>query len=333
MIKTYLGIEVGNRSLKLAVCEGNRIKKFVQEGIPNDIVKEGQISDWDRMTKLLKETLKKYGISCKDAAMVLPEDITYVRRVVMPYMTVEQLRFNLPYEFSDFIAEEKDEYVYDYAVMDIFEEEENGKTVKNMDIMAAAVSKTNLELYRHMLKECKLRLRIAASESSAYQNIVRKYMELNPSEREADFAVLNLGHYAVNLRIYTKGKYETGKEIKPGLQSIASIISQSEQISELEVPYLSRNDASFSKEECMAVYDQIALEVMRVISFFNYNHPGNTLDTLHCCGRGLTIRPLTETLENVVGMKIKGLQELFGDISEDNQAMVYGAAAVGITWN
>lgn len=335
MIKTYLGIEIGNQSIKFAVCTGDRVKDFITERLPDNIVKDGSIISWDKMADFIKDKLKKHRIGCRDVAIVLPEDITYVRRFLMPHMTVDQLRFNLPYEFHNYITEEKDNYFYDYGVMGMVKEENNGQVLNNMDILAAAVSKETIEKYRYMLKRGGLKLRVAAPESQAYQNIVRKHVELHSSEEERDYAILDIGHNAVNLRIFIEGKYETSKEIELGLGTVNDIISDTYGVDEYVAESYKMNNENniLYSEECMSVYSKIALEVMRVLNFFTYNHPNNTLDTLYCCGGGTKIEPLMETLRDTVGLKVKGLHELLVDISEDTDALKLGAAAVGITWN
>ena len=48
---------------------------------------------------------------------MLPNDAVFVKNVEMPLMTVEQLEYNLPFEFKDYITGELREYVFDYALM------------------------------------------------------------------------------------------------------------------------------------------------------------------------------------------------------------------------
>lgn len=335
MIKTYLGIEIGNQNIKFAVCTGDRIKDFFTEGLPENIVRDGTIVSFDKVSDFIKEKLKKNRISFKDVAIVLPEDITYVRRLMMPHMTVDQLKFNLPYEFHNYITEEKDKYIYDYGVMSIVEEEQNGQVLKNMDIMAAAVSKETIEKYRNMLKRSGLKLRVIAPESQAYQNIVRKHEELHFPRENRDYAILDIGHNAVNLRIFIEGKYETRREIELGIETIDHIISDTYGVEKHNAKSYKMNNENniLYSDECMLAYNQIALEVMRVINFFTYNHPNNTLDTLYCCGGGAKIEPLMDTLKDRVGLEVKGLNELLVDVGDDKDALLLGAAAVGITWN
>lgn len=335
MIKTYLGIEIGNSEIKFAVCAEDKIKQFIAEKLPENIVRDGMIVSWDAMADFIKGKLKEHRITCKDVALVLPEDATYVRRFLMPYMTVEQMKINLPYEFRDYITEEKDKYVYDYAVMGVVEEEHDGQVSKSIDIMAVAVLKELIEQYKSMLKRCKLKLRIAAPKSCAYQNIIRKYMDMKSIQEAGDYAILDIGHNIVTLRIFTGGKYETGREMEIGIKDITYAISNAFNVDEhiAEIYKTSNQNNILYSEECMAIYSQMALEVNRVINFFTYNYPNNVLDTIYVCGGGSKIEPLMERLDDIIDLKVKGLDELFKGMIDNKEALLCGAIAIGITWN
>lgn len=334
-MKTYLGIEIGNQRIKFAICTEDGVKQFLIEELPEDLVKDGSIQSWEGMATFIKEIKKKHRITCKEVAMILPESTTYVRRFMVPYMTVDQLRFNLPYEFHDFITADKESYFYDYAVMGIVEEEQEGRGAKNIDLMAVAVSKDTIDKYKNMLKRCGLKLKVAAPTACAYQNLVRKHKQESLSIKNGDYAILDIGHKTVNLRIFIDGKYETGREIEPGLEALNGVIANALSVDEQTAESYKRNNQNeiLYSEECMSFYNQITLEVIRVITFFTYNYPNNTLDTLYCCGGGAKIEPLLETLRDSLELKVKGLNELFLESRGNEEALVLGAAAVGITWN
>ncbi|MFQ9208200.1 MAG: hypothetical protein ACLR3S_02900 [Clostridium fessum] len=61
--------------------------------------------------------LKEYAIRCRNVVFVIRQEDAYVRRFELPLMTEEQLRLNLPYEFHDYIGNEMDKYVFDYAMI------------------------------------------------------------------------------------------------------------------------------------------------------------------------------------------------------------------------
>ena len=48
---------------------------------------------------------------------MLPNEVVFIKNVEMPPMSVDQLKYNLPFEFNDYITGERKEYVFDYAVV------------------------------------------------------------------------------------------------------------------------------------------------------------------------------------------------------------------------
>ena len=285
------------------------------------------------MAKFLKQILKKHKISCKNVALVLPENVTYIRRLMLPYMTVDQLKVNLPYEFRDFISEQKEDYIYDYALMELLEKEDETQNVPYMDLMAAAVAKETIEEYRKMLKVSGLKLKIAAPPSCAYQNIVFHHMLEYSSDKKMDYAILDIGYETVELHIFTEGKYETEKSIENGLKEIQELLFEQVHMEFMEFLKTPNHQQVLSEEKYMTIYETIALEVMRVVNFFTYNHPNNTLERLYCCGGGVFLEPLLEVLQDTVGLKVKKLSELFPNQKQHQLALVMAPAAVGITWN
>ena len=124
MAKSILGIDIGANRLKLAVLTNGRVKKTVSVPVPENLYRDGRITSPDTMAGLLRETLDKNHIRVQDAAVVLSDDPLYLRVLNMPPMSEEQLTYNLPYEFNDYITGELKDYVFDYAVLSLPREEE-----------------------------------------------------------------------------------------------------------------------------------------------------------------------------------------------------------------
>ncbi|MBQ1411304.1 MAG: pilus assembly protein PilM [Oscillospiraceae bacterium] len=122
MAKTILGVDIGSDSLKLALVAGKIVKKVVAVPMPHSLVKEGRVVSIDAMGDLISSTMRENDIHCTEGAMVLPDEVAYVRNVVMHRMTTEQLDTNLPYEFRDYISEDLSNFYYDYALLDAVEE-------------------------------------------------------------------------------------------------------------------------------------------------------------------------------------------------------------------
>ena len=117
MAKTILGIDVGRETLKLALMKNGHVIKTASVQMPENLLRDGRIVSRESMSDILKKAMKEHGMKASQAAFVLPNEAVYVKNVEMPLMTIDQLRYNLPFEFNDYITGEVKDYVFDYAVL------------------------------------------------------------------------------------------------------------------------------------------------------------------------------------------------------------------------
>lgn len=96
-MKNCLGIELGNYRIKIAYMEKNVLAEYFSERIEN-----GEKPDHRLIAQTVRELLAEKNVRCKKAVFVLKQEDSYVKRVHMPLMTVDQLKLNLPYEFHDY---------------------------------------------------------------------------------------------------------------------------------------------------------------------------------------------------------------------------------------
>ncbi|WP_130836540.1 pilus assembly protein PilM [Lachnoclostridium sp. Marseille-P6806] len=145
-----IGIDIGNYRMKLVSVERGALRQAVCVELPDGMVRDGRIVAYSAMTDFLKETLREKRLRFRRAAVALPPETYYIRRVRLPRMTVRQLEVNLPYEFHDYISGDPGRYVYDYAVLSMDE--------GNMDLIACAAPKDLVNNYRVMLRRAGIRL-------------------------------------------------------------------------------------------------------------------------------------------------------------------------------
>ena len=98
-----VGFEIGDHSVKLAYFAGNELKKAVCAELPDAMVSHGRILSMDAMADFLRDTARANGIPRAGAAVSLSLADAYTRDVTMPAMTEQQLSYNLPFEFHDFL--------------------------------------------------------------------------------------------------------------------------------------------------------------------------------------------------------------------------------------
>lgn len=193
MAKTILGVDIGYDSLKLALVNGKTVRKSAIVPMPKNLIREGRVVSTETMGELIRRTMKENGIHCSQAALVLPNETVFIRSVTMPVMTVDQLNYNLPFEFRDYITDELKDYIFDYAVVSVSEgkqeasgeEEQSDESVEGgsaMELMAVAAPKSLLEESKETLHRAGLKLVKAAPTVCAYQALIRSKMNADPKK-------------------------------------------------------------------------------------------------------------------------------------------------------
>lgn len=332
MAKKILGVEIGNCCLKIAVCSDDNLERMVTADLPDNLVQEDEIVSWEAMAEFIKEVIKKNQITAKNAALVIPEKLVYSKHVFMPAMTVDQLRVNLPYEFHDYITEDKDKYFYDYAVINKTADEEGNFT--EMELMAAAAPKETVNRYQTMFRRAGLRLTLIAPDYCALRNIIKDYEEVKGIEEPGDYAILDIGHKTVKIYFFTKGEYEITRVMETGCREIDRYIAETLEVEEhIARIYKETNKMDVLHQPgCEEIYSHMAIEVMRVLNFYNFNYPDNRLGTLYYCGGGAMIEPLIRAVAGATEVEAVSLDRLLTDRYEDTAEILMGAQALGVTW-
>ncbi len=128
-------------------------------------------------------------------------------------MTEQQLAYNLPFEFHDFLTEEKSKYFFDYSVREVLRDESGQPT--EMNLLACATLKSTVESYRTMLRRAGFRLRVLTPASALTAPCCRPTTRRTRQEGR-DLCVVNLGHSATFLYIYRGGHFASRREIEVG---------------------------------------------------------------------------------------------------------------------
>lgn len=330
MAKTYTGIDIGSSQVKLAVCGGNgEIRQLAAVPVPDQLVHEGRVTSREAMGELLRTAVREHKIKNRTCAVILPAALAFTRRLTVPLMSVEQLKLNLPYEFRDFITQEKDKYVYDYAVAGtVLDQTGRGA----LDLAAAACLKSTLSDYASMLRRAGFRMAVAAPVEFAYGTLLRMRVQAKPETQKNECCVIDLGHAATRVHIFKKNHLEVTRVIEYGCSLLDSVIADELHVDEhIARTYkeMNHNDVQ-SLEICRTVYHNIAIEIMRAINFYGFNNPESRLTDAYYCGGGARIPPLVEDVAATIGLTLHSVEELLPANPANRQEPLLHAAAVGI---
>ncbi len=318
------GFDIGSRFLHIAVVKKQGVKRIFSAPLPEGSVREGRIVSYEAMGDFIKETCKKNKIRFDDAAVILPSSLCFCRRLSVPAMSHEQLTVNLPYEFRDFITSEKDAYFYDYAVLRVIHDA-NEEPV-GLDLMAAAALKSTIADYRGMFRRAGIKLKTAIPIEMAYINLMSKN-----DDPQHCHCLIDVGHTAIRLYMYIGGRFESSHMLEYGCSALDNAIAEALHVDPfIASSYREANhDDCQSLPECMDIYQNMAVEVQRVVHFFRYNNPDVELEHIHITGGGARIRPLRDTLENTLSIPILDATELL-NIDADDGDIGLGASGAAL---
>lgn len=329
MTNTILGLDVGGSTLKLAVMDRGRVQKLAAEPLPDNLVRDSRIVSTDALAQELRAALHRHRVTVKQCALVLPSAVSFTRKITMPYMTVEQLRVNLPYEFHDYIQNDKDLYFYDYAVVRVRAGEDG--VPRELELLAAAVPKAAIAEYRTMLRKAGLKLAVAVPEYLAQRNLIRDY-EARESGHPAEYCLVDMGHSAIRVHMYRGAVYETSRVIEYGGASIDALIADAVAVDpHLAADYKLTNYAGAQElPACRELYARIAVEILRAVNFYGFNTPDADLRDIWFGGGLSKVAALMEEIGGTLELKLHRVEELLpGGLEEPCAALC--AAAVGAT--
>ena len=317
-----VGIDIGHDRLKLVQISNGKIKKTVVVDTPENLVKNGVVVSIETMGEFLRETMKENGINASQAALVLNGERVYVRNVTMPLMNSEQLLYNLPYEFRDYITEELKDYLFDFGMRSVNEEE------RTMDVFAAAVPKQHIEDDRALLRKAGLKLVKAAPLLSAYRGLIKDYEKTHETR---DYCILNLGYQSIRMDVFHGTEYLTTHVLDTGLSTLDAILSESMGVDEhIAHTYLLTNykDCQDS-DECKNAFANMAVELMRTMNFLRYSMQDVNLDEIWVCGGGAEIENLRNAIAEQLDTPVYRAWEKFmpGENNKEGDSLLH---AMGI---
>lgn len=321
-MRKIVGFDIGESSVKMVCFAGRELKKTVCAKLPDAMVANGRILSMDAMADFLRETARSNDIPLTNAALVVPGSEVFVRTLTVPAMTEQQLSYNLPYEFHDFLTEEKNSYFFDYSVRAIREDESS--TPKEMELLACAILKNTVEAYRAMFRRAGFRLRVIVPTECAYGAVLEAYYKRTGAP-ETDRCIVSIGHRATHLYIYCGGEFDSRREIDMGARLLDERIAEEQGVDiHLAHSYAHSNyggvlETDYAKE----LYNRMAVEVLKAVNFYNYNNRGRTLRDIYLCGGGAGIEPMLRAFRESTDLALHSADELLAPACCPEEAWLY----------
>ena len=347
MAKTILGIDIGHDQLKLALVKGKRVLRVATADMPENLLRENRITSRESMADLLRTTMKQNRLHANHAAYVLPNEAVFIKNVEIPPMTVDQLVYNLPFEFNDYITGDRKEYVFDYAVVSDPEPKKGEAEAKSaeagdgegedaeapeptIELLAVGAHRSLLEDAQESLRKAGLRLVRTAPALCSYIDLIRAQMEFLSGFGD-EYGILDLGYQSIRMYMFKRDKHVATRVLEVGMSRLDDVLADAYGVdAHLAHTYLMSNyENCQDREECRNAYESIAVELMRAMNFYRFSNPNSVLSDLWLCGGGAVIKPLADEIGDMLDLQLHPATELVpgGDGIESCNSFVQ---AIGI---
>ena len=317
--KIKLAFDVGNSALKIAMWRG-RALELQEVPLPENLVADETVAMPHAFSSFLRSVRRELRLPAGPAGLVLPPSRSLCRLVTLPNMTVEQLELNLPYEFNDFIHGDAGQYYCDYAVCRREEgEEESGE----ITMMAAAVERQLVRDYVRMFSGGGFNLRRILPQEMALIQLARA-----GERRECCF--IDLGRQSTRIALIQGDRLRAQRQAPVGGRDLERAVGEALHVDDrLAESYLrAKREDVIDHPLCRAVYDQIAVEVLKVVNFYRYTYRDNQLSGVYLVGGGAGIQPLCRAVTERVELPALPLEELV-QAGEGAQLLPSCACAAG----
>ncbi len=325
MSSKIIGLDIGSSTIKMVLCKNGVITACTTMPMPDGMLVEDHITNVERMGDLLRAAIRSTNMKARKMALVVSNEVCFLRELSLPRMTVPLLEKNLPYEFSSYIEGDLKDYVFDYQVVQNVTMED-----ENMSLMAAALPAELVEQMQAIARGTGSRLVRIAPNESAFQAIIRQGGAL--TEQHKEFCFLNLGYHATRMFMFQGDCHKATRVLDNSLWVLEASLMQELGLERADAHrfLLENRDDCQNRESCLNIYRDIAVELMRALNFYRFSNPDSVLEDVWLCGGGAAIQPLREIINETLGITIHRADELIRASVEIPDAFNY-VQAYGVT--
>lgn len=309
MAGSLVGVDIGSGSLKLAIRKQSGTKLY-EYRMPENLMDNARVVAPETMSEFMHKIKRENHITATECALVLSSATTYFRQIDIPAMTEDELKLNLPYEFRDYVTDSPDSYFYDYVVRGT-EYDEDSKPV-GFSLYAAAVLKETVSSYSDILRKAGFRLKLALPRTMVFMNMLAAYLKNNPMAVQQEYCLIDIGYQHTSVDFFRGDDHVASKVIEVGCKDIDDAIVDARNVDVYTAgTYRTKNyDNVLDEPDCERVYSTLAVEILKVINFYNFSTPDNTLNDLYFCGSGSQVEGLTNAIDSQTEMAAHSISEL-----------------------
>lgn len=300
-----VGIDIGTGAAKLAEVVCRRGQPLVMAvgmvDLPDGIMENGYINDSAMLTQTLRQLLAVSGARGRDAVFAVGGKSIYVREMLFPTMTEEELREAIKWDIEKYVPYEPDSYYYDFAVVG------PGKNEREIKVLLVAVPRPIVESITVVAKELGLRpVAIDIEPLALYRTLA-----------EAENAlVIDIGCQLSQVSVFQQGSLAVTRAIAVGGRRFTEVVAstldleigEAELFKRRQKALLQRPDQegeqSHLHRQLELVVNDLIREVLRTAEYYQMQNKEARLDKVLLCGGGAKLDNLSYHLAAQLGLPV-----------------------------
>ena len=182
--------------------------------------------------------------------------------------------------------------------------------------MVAAVSaKQTLAEYAQMFSRAGLRLKTILPQEMALINLVKGL-----SEGPEEFCFVDLGHQSTRITVVWRDRVQATRQIALGGRNLDLVVADGLGV---DGDYQNVLDDQAVADVC----DRIAVEILKMINFYQFTYRSSSLDGIYLIGGGAALSCLRKAIEDTVGLPVLSPDHLLPGVGERAAAGIFAAGA------
>jgi len=215
-----IGVDISSTSIKLVdlIQESFKINYHYISNIQSSKISKDTFDDIDYIAKLLKTSYRLSGITNKDIAFAIPQNLTITKEFTLPLIKNkikldEQVRMFLEKELND------GDFEFDYQI--------TNKTRQNIDVTAVLARKDKIEEYYALAQLSELDLSVIDIYSYAIINCLEKLFKVSSKVTNKNIVVFDMQINKLGVYYFIDKKYISHLEITTNyLEQILPILRE-----------------------------------------------------------------------------------------------------------
>jgi len=303
--RTGVGLDVGNRSVQLAVLRpkkgGVAVERLASKELPHDAIVDGAVMDAQVVTEKISELLRENHLKNRDVAISIGGRRLMIKKIATDEMSDDELKATISYEAKSNLPFDVSEVSLDYARLDQNAEAGHMEVLlvaaKNEVVFDAVETLRGSGGKPALLEGGPFALQAALGAAGYFED-------------QAAVATLDIGFQAVDVTLFTGGQYAGNRGLSVGGKSYVEGL-----IRELGIPFeraaqlLANTQRSPEEEEALnrvatLVSEKIAEQVERSFPEYFAATSESPVTRLVLCGGGAHLPMLEAALRERFGREV-----------------------------